>query len=51
MNATQERNQIIRNAEAAYRRHEITAADLLWIRIITAKYLPKNQMKSRKVKR
>jgi hypothetical protein len=41
MNANQERKQIIKNAEAAYRRHEITAAFLLWLRIYTAKFLVK----------
>lgn len=37
--AKAERDEIIRNAESAYRRHEITAAFLLWLRIYTAKEL------------
>lgn len=41
MTPKQERDQIIRNAEAAYRKGEISMADLLWLRIITAKYLLK----------
>lgn len=41
MTAQQERAQIIHNAEAAYRKGQITAADLLMIRIVTAKYLLK----------
>jgi hypothetical protein len=34
-----ERAEQIANAEAAYRNGEITLFDLLWYRIITAKYL------------
>lgn len=37
--AQKERAEQIRNAEAAYKRKEITAAQLLWYRIITAKYI------------
>ena len=37
--AQKERAEQIKNAEAAYRKHEITAAQLLWYRIITAKYI------------
>ena len=48
MNAAQERRQIIRNAEAAYKRNEISEAALLWLRIVTAKYLPKNRVKCTK---
>ena len=36
-----ERAEQIKNAEAAYKRGEITVAQLLWYRIITAKYLLK----------
>lgn len=39
MTPEQERTEIITNAEAAYRRGEISAFDLLWLRIVTAKYL------------
>jgi len=39
--AEKERAKIIRNAESAYRTGEINAVQLLWIRIITAKYLLK----------
>jgi len=39
MNATQERAEQIANAEQAYLKGEITAAELLWYRIITAKYI------------
>lgn len=38
----EERDEQIRNAEAAYRNGEITLFDLLWYRIITAKYLLTN---------
>jgi uncharacterized membrane protein len=34
-----ERAEQIANAEAAYKRGEITAEELLWFRIITAKYI------------
>ena len=37
MTPKQERAEQIKNAEAAYKRGEITAAELLWYRIITAK--------------
>ena len=37
--AEKERAEQIANAEAAFRRGEITAAQLLWYRIITAKYI------------
>ena len=39
MNAKQERAEQIKNAEAAYLNGEITAEQLLWFRIITAKYI------------
>jgi len=39
--AKKERAQIFRNTESAYRTGEINAVQLLWIRIITAKYLLK----------
>jgi hypothetical protein len=38
-NMTSERDEIIRNAEAAYKRGELSAEDLLWLRIYTAKDL------------
>jgi hypothetical protein len=37
--AQKERTEQIKNAEAAWRAGEITAAQLLWYRIITAKYI------------
>jgi len=37
MTPEQERAEQIKNAEAAYKRGEISAAELLWYRIITAK--------------
>lgn len=36
--AERERAEQIANAEAAFKRGEITEAELLWFRIITAKY-------------
>ncbi len=39
MTPEQERDEIIKNAEAAYKRGEITAEFLLWYRIYTAKEL------------
>jgi len=39
MNATEERNEQMRNARAAFRRGEITLADLLWYAVVTLKYI------------
>lgn len=39
-----EREEIIRNAEAAYKRSEITAEDLLMIRKVTAQYVEMERM-------
>ena len=37
--AQKERAEQIKNAEAAYRNGEITAEQLRWYRIVTAKYI------------
>ena len=37
--AQKERAEQIKNAEAAYRKGEITAEQLCWYRIVTAKYI------------
>jgi len=39
MNAQQERAEQIANARAAYKRGDITLADLLWYAVITLKYV------------
>ena len=39
MNAQRERAEQIANARAAYKRGDITLADLLWYAVITLKYI------------
>lgn len=45
MTDEEERDEIVRNAEQACKKGEITKEFLLWLRIFTAKHLERNKKK------